>query len=165
MPSIVNIDKYNQYILGYLHTALSGPLHGGLTFRVASFLAEADRIGDPPRAVAERLRRGEALPGFGHPLYPDGDPRAAALRSRLADREVQRLLESVVRTGGPLPTIDFALVALQRCLGLPDGAAATIFAAGRTAGWIAHAIEQRLTGNLIRPRARYVGERPGAGAA
>jgi citrate synthase len=61
---------------------------------------------------------------------------------------------------GRRPSVDFALVALRRCLGLPDGAAFDLFAAGRSIGWIAQALEQRADGTLIRPRAVYVGPRP-----
>ena len=63
---------------------------------------------------------------------------------------------------GARPTVDFALAAIERVLGLPRGAAFTLFAAGRVTGWIAHAMEQTADGRLIRPRARYVGEAGGA---
>ena len=61
---------------------------------------------------------------------------------------------------GEPPNVDFALVALARALGLPDGAALTLFAIGRTIGWIGHAIEQYEQNAIIRPRAKYVGENP-----
>jgi citrate synthase len=60
------------------------------------------------------------------------------------------------------PTIDFALAALARVLRLPAGSPLTLFAIGRSIGWIGHAIEQYATGQLIRPRAKYVGAVPGA---
>jgi citrate synthase len=66
---------------------------------------------------------------------------------------------------GEAPTVDFALVAVARALGLPNGAALTLFAIGRTLGWIAHAIEQYAEPAIIRPRARYVGEPPAARAS
>jgi citrate synthase len=111
------------------------------------------------------LARGEALPGFGHPLYPAGDPRAALLielaRAHGARTEAARtafaLLEAMQRGGHPAPNLDAGLVTLCTCLELPRGAAATIFAVGRTAGWAAHTLEQRAAGYLLRPRARYVG--------
>lgn len=121
--------------------ALSGPYHGGMTERVRAFL-------DAPGAAPP--------PGFRHRLYPGGDPRARALLENVP------LLASDATTlramGGPLngPGIDVALVMMERAYGLPVGAAFTVFAVGRTAGWLAHAIEQRSQAALIRPRARYV---------
>ncbi|MEZ4340418.1 MAG: citrate/2-methylcitrate synthase [Sandaracinaceae bacterium] len=137
----------------------------GLSERVSAL---ADEVGAPERAtrvVRDRLRRGDAIPGFGHPLYPDGDPRAALLvdtARALAPRNPRvRILSALVDTlelvGGDRPTLDVGLVALAASLGLPDGGATAIFAAGRSAGWLAHAIEQRAAGHLLRPRARYVG--------
>ncbi|MBU9519379.1 helix-turn-helix domain-containing protein [Burkholderia multivorans] len=152
--------------------ALSGPRHGGETFRAATLLDEAARAADLDRYLALRIAHDEradggrtALAGFGHPLYPDGDPRAralldalhAALPQRPALRAARTLAARVEAATGLQPTIDFALAALERALALPDGAAFTLFAAGRTAGWIAHALEQSANGKLIRPRARYVG--------
>ncbi len=61
---------------------------------------------------------------------------------------------------GEAPTVDFALVAVARSLGLPNGAALTLFAIGRTMGWIGHAIEQYTEAAIIRPRAKYVGDAP-----
>jgi citrate synthase len=61
--------------------------------------------------------------------------------------------------------VDFALAATERALGLPAGAAFTLFALGRVVGWIAHAMEQTRYGRLIRPRARYIGEYEAGGAA
>jgi citrate synthase len=63
---------------------------------------------------------------------------------------------------GEAPTIDFALVAVTQALRLPPGAALTLFAIGRTIGWIGHAIEQYAKDAIIRPRAKYVGEQPAA---
>jgi citrate synthase len=138
--------------------ALSGPLHGGMTERVGALLAEPGMQDDPQVAIAARLARGENLPGFGHRLYPDGDPRAAALLAALAPGAWwQALLRAVWELTGLRPNVDFALVALEREAGLPAGSALALFAAGRTAGWIAHALEQRADGRLIRPRAIYAG--------
>lgn len=141
--------------------ALSGPLHGGSWVRIAALFRDADRLGDAEQAVADWLRRGEQhLPGFGHPLYPEGDPRATAILARL--RHDPALPEAVAAAGGPPPNLDYALVAMQRELGLPDDAPFIIFAAGRTVGWLAHALEQQATGSLLRPRARYMGPAPSA---
>lgn len=144
--------------------ALSGHRHGGMSRRVESLLRE---IETPERArvvVQERLRRGEEIPGFGHPLYRDGDPRGEALLALargIAGPGPLRVLHAVVRAMRERrrepPTLDVGLVALSRALGLPDGSAFAIFAVGRAAGWIAHVLEQRSDPHLLRPRARYVG--------
>lgn len=101
------------------------------------------------------------MPGFDHPLYPDGDPRAAALLAAFEPPPLLADLRTVTQTAtGLAPNIDFALVTLARTLKLPPDAPFILFATARSAGWAAHAIEQLQTGRLIRPRARYVGENP-----
>ena len=141
--------------------ALSGPLHGGATMLVASLFEEAERVASIPKVVEERLRRGERVPGFGHPLYPDGDPRADYLLRGLArERKRDALIAAVESAGGQLPNIDFALVSLCRHLRLAPDAAIVLFAIARTVGWIAHCLEQHADGKLIRPRAHYIGTRP-----
>jgi citrate synthase len=141
--------------------ALVGPLHGGMTNEVRTLLAEPAVVADPDRAISIRLARGERIPGFGHPLYPDGDPRAAALLRGLGPRSHgQRVIEAMQAATGIAPNIDFALLLLEKRLHLPTGAAFALFAIGRTVGWIAHALEQWRDGTLIRPRAVY----PGAAA-
>jgi citrate synthase len=141
--------------------ALSGPKHGGLTWRVEALF---DAVGDddPGPVLLKRLAAGEDLPGFGHPLYPEGDPRAAALLFPTSPRHAQAraIAEAAERLTGRLPSLDFALVALRRRLGLPRGLAFCLFALGRTVGWIAHGLEQREQGGLIRPRAVYTGPPP-----
>ena len=148
--------------------ALEGPLHGGATARVEAFLSAMRPVRDLPGALSARLRRGESLDGFGHPLYPNGDPRAAALMRSLSElrprsvevRFVQRVVETVRSAIREQPNLDFALAALARALRLPAGAPLVLFAIGRTLGWIAHALEQYAAGQLIRPRARYIGAVP-----
>ena len=140
---------------------LSGPLHGGVTDRLRAMLAEPGLRRDPASAVAARLARGEEIPGFGQRLYPNGDPRAAALFDALsAGRTWHRLVTAVEEQTGRKPNIDAALVMLEDVLHLPVGAAFALFAVGRTAGWIAHAMEQHQDGRLIRPRAAYAGPEP-----
>jgi citrate synthase len=146
---------------------LKGRRHGGQTERVSALFAETETRGRARAVVANRLRRGENLPGFGHPLYPAGDPRAARLL-RLAEAagnaaewpRVRALSKAGSELLHDLPNLDFALAALARTYGLPDHAPLILFALGRTVGWIAHAIEQYATGELIRPRARYTGPPP-----
>jgi citrate synthase len=144
--------------------ALTGPRHGGATARVEAFF-DAVGSGDPDAALRDRLVAGEDAPGFGHPLYPNGDPRAAAILAWLrgAAPDALAIAEAQERLTGRPPMLDFALVALRRALGLPRGAAFGLFALGRTVGWIAHALEQRERQSVIRPRAAYVGPRPAPG--
>ncbi|MBA8840985.1 citrate/2-methylcitrate synthase [Ochrobactrum sp. RH2CCR150] len=140
-------------------SALSGPLHGGMTSLVELLFDELDNDGDIERVIEERLRRGETIPGFHHPLYPDGDPRATGLLPYLPpNARRDEFLQIMNDTAGQLPTCDVALVSLRRSLNLPRGSALAIFAIARTVGWIAHALEQKLDDKLIRPRARYVGQ-------
>jgi citrate synthase len=104
-------------------------------------------------------------------LYAAGDPRAALLLNLLEQSGVnaesiafsKRVMEEVRRVTDRAPTIDFALVTLERALCLPPDSAIALFAQGRTAGWIAHAMEQYATRQLIRPRARYTGKQPSTG--
>ncbi|WP_293680204.1 citrate synthase [uncultured Phenylobacterium sp.] len=139
---------------------LSGPRHGGATAAVVKFAAEAAQLG-PREAVASRLADDRALPGFGHQLYPDGDPRAAALLARFEPpSELARLHAMVEAVTGLAPNVDFALVAACEALKLPRDAPFALFAVARCAGWIAHAIEQGAADTLIRPRARYIGPEP-----
>jgi citrate synthase len=150
--------------------ALEGSRHGGATARVDAMLDALRHARTKTSALADRLRRGEPVDGVGHPLYRDGDPRAAALLDALRAgwpksaelafmRDVAHAAESVT---GERPNLDFALVGVERVLRLPAGSALTIFAIGRTIGWIGHAIEQYAIAQLIRPRAKYVGPMPAA---
>jgi len=151
--------------LGAAVNTLSGRAHGGMCDRVEALVASIGSRGRAARTVNDWLARGEQVPGFGHPLYPAGDPRGALLielaeahgaRSEPA-RTAFALLDAMKRGGHPAPTLDAGLVTLCHCLSLPPGSAATLFAVGRSAGWVAHALEQRAAGYLLRPRARYVG--------
>lgn len=139
---------------------LSGPRHGGATAAVRTFAAEAAQAG-PAEAIRRRLEDDRALPGFGHPLYPDGDPRAAALLARFSPPPALAALEQAVQATAGLPAnVDFALMAACEALRLPKDAPFALFSVARCAGWIAHAIEQGQSDALIRPRARYVGPEP-----
>ncbi len=141
-------------------SALSGPLHGGIADRVRNLVDESLRIG-PEATVAGRLARAGPLAGFGHPLYPEGDPRAAALLGAFDLPPAYGSLKAAVEeTAGEAANIGFLLTALGARFNLPPDAPFALFAVGRTAGWLAHAVEQVQTGALIRPRARYVGPTP-----
>ncbi len=147
---------------------LQGFRHGGHTERVSAFLPELVAHESVEKGISARLRRGEGIPGFGHPLYPDGDPRATILFDLLNEScanhplllRINAAAWQVFQLTGKAPTIDYALAALEAVLNLPEGAALALFALGRTAGWIGHAIEQYESGQLIRPRARYSGPPP-----
>lgn len=157
-------SPYNAVIAGL--AALEGIKHGGATARIEAAWEALRRTRDLEGALADRLRRGEAIEGFGHPLYQRGDPRAAVLLGMLPKGKAATFAGEFAAAAhavlGEAPTIDFALVAVARALGLPAGAALTLFAIGRTIGWIGHTIEQYEKNAIIRPRAKYVGEMPAA---
>jgi citrate synthase len=139
---------------------LTGPRHGGAAAKVSALMEDAERLG-AEEAVRSWVSRGDLPPGFGHPLYPDGDPRARVLLSALdPDPLVKDLQASAETVTGQRANIDFALVAAARQLSRPPDAPFALFALGRSVGWIAHALEQIETGGLIRPRARYTGPLP-----
>jgi citrate synthase len=148
--------------------AFSGRLHGAAPEGVEALVAEVVRSGDAHAVLRQHLARGEQVACFGHRLYKGGDPRAQVLledaRKLAGDGSGAELpaLLSLVAAGAdlglPPPTLDVGLVALTLCLGLPPGSATGLFAIGRSAGWIAHVLEQREAGVLLRPRARYIGE-------
>jgi citrate synthase len=137
--------------------ALSGPRHGGAAARTLE-LAEAAARSGIAQTVVRWLARDQPLPGFGHPLYPDGDPRADELLTCIEiDPVMVDLRRCVADATGGLPNVDFALAALARAHALPSNAPFRLFMLARSVGWAAHAIEQVTTGRLIRPRANYVG--------
>ena len=150
--------------VGAALATLSGPRHGGTCDRIEAMVHEIG-TGNAARAMDDRARRGESLPGFGHRLYPQGDPRTAPLLDAahaIAPREASvrtiLALTRAMRDGGrEPPTVDLGLVAIASALRLPRGSAVGMFAIGRTAGWIAHVLEQRTSDYVLRPRARYVG--------
>ena len=150
--------------------AINGPRHGGLTRRVAHLFLDLKEAADIDAELARRVRERIYIPGFGHQLYPDGDTRAVALfammRELVPDSPelafAERIANAAEQQIDRKPNVDFATVTLERVLGLPKDSALALFLLGRTVGWIAHALEQAAHGALIRPRARYIGPRPGA---
>jgi citrate synthase len=145
--------------------AMTGALHGGAALGAEIMLRAADSPADAPRVVGDVLRRGEKLPGFGHFVYQDGDPRADLLLQLIAQYapESERLaIASAVtaearRRALPAPNIEFALAVLTSVAGMIRGAGEAIFAVGRTAGWLAHALEEYDRNIPIRPRCVYTG--------
>lgn len=158
-------DPYDAVLAGL--AALRGPRHGGHTARVEALFDEAARGASAMAVVQGRLARGEALPGFGHPLYPEGDPRGRLLleliRAHAPEHPELRLAEELcaaARTAhGSRPSIDVGLVTLRRVLAMADGGAICLFGIGRLVGWIGH-IQEQLPLPMIRPRARYQGPSP-----
>ncbi|MEM1418694.1 MAG: citrate/2-methylcitrate synthase, partial [Myxococcota bacterium] len=155
--------------------ALKGPLHGGAPGPVLDML---DAIATPGRArawLAGELDAGRRIMGMGHRVYRVRDPRAAALENALRSldgesprlalaRAVEREAEAVLAERKPerrlRANVEMATATLLEGLAIPREAFTALFACSRIAGWCAHAREQRATGRLLRPRARYVGPRP-----
>ncbi|WP_375209962.1 citrate synthase [Hyphomonas jannaschiana] len=136
---------------------LTGPLHGEASARALAYLNLAIEDG-PHAALSGIAARGERIPAVGHTLYPAGDPRAAALiRWMKPAPALKRAIKAAEAASGEAANVDMALAALSVQLSLPEDAPFLIFASGRMAGWIAHAIEQQGSGRLIRPRANYTG--------
>jgi citrate synthase len=146
--------------------ALRGSRHGGGIERTTKLLVEMQGFPSVRDFLLQRIRAGIEIPGFGHPLYPNGDPRGAklfALLNKYFATDARPWLEMVGRAAKALkrkPNIDLALAVCSLTLQLPPHSAFALFALGRTAGWIAHAAEQAQSGKLIRPRARYTGPLP-----
>lgn len=152
-------------------SALSGRKHGGASARAEALFREIGPHGDALAVMAARLARDDDVPGLGHPLYPEGDPRALAIVAALgaarpdAGRRAAQAAVAACELTGQHPNVDFALGAAVTALGLPPGSALGLFVVARSVGWIAHAIEQYEEGVLIRPRARYTGPRPAVAGA
>jgi citrate synthase len=153
--------------------AMSGPLHGGAPARVLSMIEEVEKSGDATSYVKGIMDRGERLMGFGHRVYRAEDPRARTLRriakelgapryevavalekaalAELHERYPDRVLETNVEFWAAI-VLDFAEV--------PSHLFTSLFTSARTAGWSAHILEQKRTGRIIRPSARYIGHGP-----
>jgi citrate synthase len=159
----VRADPYAVVATGL--GAMGGALHGGASFGAETMLRAAGQPADAVRAVGELLRRGERIPGFGHFVYENTDPRAIFLMNliRQAAPDSQRLAvaEAVITEAHgralPAPNIDFALAVLGTVGDMIPGAGEVIFAVARAAGWLAHALEEYARNTPIRPRAIYTG--------
>jgi citrate synthase len=150
--------------------AMSGPLHGGAPARVLHMIEEVERTGDADAYVKETLDKGERLMGFGHRVYRAEDPRARVLRRTARDLgapryEVAAALEKAAldelharRPDRVLATnVEFWAAIMLDFAEVPPHMFTSMFTCARTAGWAAHILEQKQTGRLIRPSARYVG--------
>jgi citrate synthase len=143
----------------------SGMPKGGASLAAEAMLASAREPSDAARVVGDQLRRGERIPGFGDFVHSSGDPRAALLLDlirKAAPRSsryavVSAVVAEVRRRSLPEPNIDFALAALGYVAGMVPGAGEAIFAVARSAGWIAHAMEEYAKNAPFRPRAVYIG--------
>jgi citrate synthase len=153
--------------------AMSGPLHGGAPSRVLHMLDAVEDTGDAGAYVRGVLDRGERLMGFGHRVYRAEDPRARVLRRTARDLgaprfEVAEALEKAAlgelrarRPDRVLETnVEFWAAVVLDFAEVPPHMFTPLFTCARTAGWSAHILEQKRTGRLIRPSARYVGEGP-----
>ena len=134
---------------------LSGDKHGGVA-EMTHHAITAQMDGHFPTFLRDHPKLTAYEFGFGHPLYPEGDPRAACILRQLPENAppVQAIRQIADHQKHP-PNIDAALTALSLHLSCPRDAATTIFAIGRVAGWTAHAIEQAHSGTIIRPRATF----------
>jgi citrate synthase len=143
--------------------AVDGRRHGAASTFAHRFLAEA--LADPVAALADRLRSGEPVPGFGHRVYRARDPRAGLVFELLGDVPVRAAVDAVTerlagRPGG-FPNVDLALAAVVHAHGLPAGAGEAVFAVARIVGWIAHALEEYAEPGLrFRAEGVYTGPRP-----
>ncbi|MFI9558103.1 citrate synthase [Nonomuraea endophytica] len=159
-------DPYAVVLTGL--GVLGGPLHGGASYGAERMLAEVTDPGLAPRVIGERVRRGERIPGFGHSVYKNGDARGAALldlvesaapgHDRLA--AARAVLSETRRRRLPEHNIDMSLATLAAVAGMVSGAGEAVFAIARTAGWLAHAMEEYSKGTLLRLRASYTGPPP-----
>lgn len=144
----------------------SGSLHGSASRRTENLVSSSLKFKSTNAWLKDYLRNSESIPGFGTDLYEQGDPRAkylleAAKAAASKNANLNKLLEIVACVEdkiGSKPNLDIGLAAITYALSLPAGSGSTIFAVSRTAGWIAHAIEQRAYGGTIRPRAKYIGK-------
>jgi citrate synthase len=144
--------------------AMSGRRHGAASRQIEVALASMGRRVPAARAAAALLTGDTVTPGFGHPLYPQGDPRVPpilALARRRGSVRQAEALDAVLRAQTTsLPNVDFALATFTHALRLAPGAGEALFTAARLAGWLAHALEEYADRTDMRLRAVYTGQRP-----
>ena len=150
--------------------ALSGPLHGGAPAYVIPMLDEAATLGDPERWVRETLESGRRIMGFGHRVYRAEDPRSRLLKRTAKEldsprvevaEELERAALAALQERHPervlATNVEYYSAVLLDVADIPPALAPAMFACSRVAGWSAHILEQKRTGRLFRPSARYVG--------
>jgi citrate synthase len=120
--------------------ALDGHLHGAAPTLAYDFLGRA--LDDPTKALSDQLRSGEPVPGFGHKIYRERDPRAEVLLGMLGDHPVVETVEELTARVPSFPNSDLALAAVLHAHGLPGEAGEALFAIARMIGWTAHALEE-----------------------
>jgi citrate synthase len=153
--------------------ALSGPLHGGAPAYVKPMLGEVAEMGDPEKWVRDTLDSGRRIMGFGHRVYRAEDPRSRILKQTARDlgspqiEVAERLEEAALaelerrHPERPLKTnVEYYSALVLDIADVPPPLAPAMFACSRVAGWSAHILEQKRTGRLFRPSARYVGPAP-----
>lgn len=149
--------------------ALEGPLHGAASGLAHRTLAEVLERGGAAPVVADHLRSGRRVPGLGHRLYPGEDPRAQALfalldaipEARDALAAARDVIDTTARHTTLHANVDLALAVMSVAFKMPAEAGETVFAVARTAGWIAHALEEYAERPLrMRPSGHYIGPRP-----
>ena len=139
-------------------------MHGGASEFVRSLLRDA-MASTPEDAIGQALRNGEHVPGFGHQVYRGPDPRTPVLLDAVERlkppaalwRATQGVLAVMARDGGPHPNVDFALGALGEAPRMVHGAGEAVFSIARSAGWIAHGMEEYPHRLRYRIRAAYTG--------
>ncbi|MFH9013585.1 citrate/2-methylcitrate synthase [Streptomyces sp. NPDC017943] len=148
---------------------IEGPLHGAASGLAHRLLHDVLDRGDAAPVIADELRAGRRIPGLGHRLYQGEDPRARALfallervpRAEPALLAARDIVETAARHTPLHANVDLALAVLTTSCGMPASAGETIFAVARTAGWVAHALEEYGERPLrMRPSGLYVGPRP-----
>jgi citrate synthase len=164
----VRADPYAVVLAGL--GVLSGPLHGGASLSAERMLAEVRDPSDAARVIGDRVRRGDRIPGLGHRVYTGADGRGVRLmellRAAVPGHEKLAAAEAVTAEAArrklPAPNVDLAVACLVRVAGMVPGAGAAIAAVARTAGWLAHGMEEYACGRILRPRAVYTGPSPGS---
>lgn len=138
---------------------------GTATQKVETALLHTTTAKDLRQRIPLVREYGASLFGFNHPMYPEGDPRADVVLELVAglpnldagSRNTLEFLANVRQDLRAYPGVAVAMVTLSRALGMPDGSSTAIWILSRTAGWVAHILEQRTQGFLLRPRAKFVG--------
>jgi citrate synthase len=149
--------------------ALKGPLHGGANQKVMEMILQIGKVDMVQDYIAGMLENKQKIMGFGHRVYRTEDPRARHLRTyseMLCELrgykelyDISHKIEAIVRESkGIYPNVDFYSATVQHAMGIPADFFTAVFAASRTAGWVAHIMEQYADNRLIRPTSKYTAE-------